>query len=105
MPEAELIPPTKTVQNSGQFQKGHVKAGGRDKGVTNKLTVTVKEAIAQAFDEVGGVDYLKQVATDDPKTFCTLLGKLLPLQIANSDDEQLVVTISYERLNDADNKD
>ena len=103
MPEAELIPPDhKLGRNKGQFVKGQ---GGRPLGAPNKLTVTVKEAIAQAFDEVGGVDYLKQVATDDPKTFCTLLGKLLPLQIANSDDEQLVVTISYERLNDADNKD
>jgi hypothetical protein len=50
---------------------------GRKKGSPNKLTADVKAAIMAAFDEVGGADYLKTVATTDPRTFCTLLGKIL----------------------------
>lgn len=58
------------------------KAGpGRPKGSQNKLTREIKEAIVNAFEKVGGEEYLIRVAEDDPKTFCGLLGKALPLQI------------------------
>ena len=60
------------------------KSGGRKKGVPNKTTVAVKDAILQAFDSVGGEKYLVQVAENDPKTFCTLLGRVLPSEIAVS---------------------
>jgi hypothetical protein len=29
----------------------------------------------------GGQKYLEKVAEEDPRTFCTLLGKVLPLQL------------------------
>jgi hypothetical protein len=38
-------------------------------------------AIMVAFAEVGGKDYLRTVAKSDPRTFCTLLGKILPTQV------------------------
>jgi hypothetical protein len=34
-----------------------------------------------AFADAGGVDYLIKVAKSDPRTFCALLGKLLPTQV------------------------
>jgi len=61
------------------FQKGE---GGRPKGVRNKLTATVKEAIVEAFNQVGGVDYLVSIAYADPKTFCALVGKVIPLEVS-----------------------
>jgi hypothetical protein len=30
----------------------------------------VREAILQTFEEAGGVEYLRRVAKEDPKTFC-----------------------------------
>ena len=54
---------------------------GRKKGTPNKLTASVKEAILAAFDEVGGKDYLLNVAREDHKTFCRLLEKLVPAEI------------------------
>jgi hypothetical protein len=54
------------------------KTGGRKKGTPNKTTAAVKEAILHAFDEVGGASYLASIARDDPRTFCTLLGRILP---------------------------
>jgi uncharacterized protein HemY len=49
---------------------------GRKKGVPNRLTTAVKEAIEKAFDSVGGHEYLARVAQQDPRTFCTLLSKI-----------------------------
>jgi hypothetical protein len=50
-----------------------------------------------AFDEVGGADYLKNVAQTDPRTFCTLLGKILPTQVAG-DTEAGPVRIEFAWL-------
>lgn len=66
---------------------------GRKKGVPNKTTATLKEAILLAAEEVGqdgaGEDglkgYLKRVATEDVKAFAGLLGKVLPMQVAGTD--------------------
>ena len=44
-------------------------------------TAAVKEAIVAAFHEVGGKDFLVEVARSDPKVFCTLLSKLVPAQV------------------------
>jgi hypothetical protein len=54
------------------------KTGGRKKGTPNKLTASVKDAIEQAFDEVGGVQYLVTQARENPAAFMTLIGKVLP---------------------------
>jgi hypothetical protein len=56
------------------------------RGSPNKFTADVKAAIMAAFDEVGGADYLKNVATTDPRTFCMLLGKILPTQVVGDAD-------------------
>lgn len=62
--------------------KGGARPGaGRKKGVPNKLTMDVKTAIVEAFDKAGGVDYLVGVASDDPKAFCALLGKIIPTEV------------------------
>lgn len=66
-----------------------VKTGGRQKGTPNKATGALKDAILLAAEETGidgeGTDglrgYLRRVAKDDVKAFCSLLGKVLPAQI------------------------
>ena len=57
------------------------KTGGRKKGTPNKTTAKLKDAILNAFEEVGGQSYLVTVAREDPRTFCTLLGKVLPKDV------------------------
>ncbi len=58
---------------------------GRKKGVPNKTTALLRDAILQAADEAGGkaglVGYLKKQATDNPGPFMGLLGKVLPMNI------------------------
>lgn len=64
---------------------------GRVKGVPNKNTAAVKDAILNAFTKVGGEDYLVKVANEDQKTFCTLLGKVLPIDVQADVGGQLIV--------------
>ena len=61
--------------------KGSPKTGGRQKGSLNKIKLEVKEAIAAAFDEAGGKDYLVRLSKEDPRTFCSLVGKIVPLAV------------------------
>ena len=66
---------------------------GRAKGTPNKTTAVLKEAIILAAEQVGedsrGKDgltgYLRRVAKEDVKAFSTLLGKVLPMQVASED--------------------
>lgn len=73
----------KEDKKSHLFKKGDPKPpnSGRKKGSQNQMTLAVKTAILKAFDKVGGEDYLVTVAQEDPKTFCTLLGKVLPAEL------------------------
>lgn len=70
---------------------------GRPKGQPNKTTALLKDAILQAAEGAGGKDglvgYLKAQAKDNPGPFLSLLGKVLPLQIANAAGEKLSIEI------------
>jgi hypothetical protein len=48
------------------------------------LTPEIKDGILEAFDQVGGVDYLVELAKVDPPTFCRLLGAIIPSEIKAS---------------------
>jgi hypothetical protein len=71
---------------------------GRKKGVPNKTTAALKEAILNAAAEVGsdgeGADgltgYLVHIARNDIKAMAGLLGKVLPMQVAGDPDAPLV---------------
>ena len=64
----------------GLFVKGN-KGGGRPKGSESKATQLIKSGILEAYDRLGGSEYLYNIGREDPKTFCTLLGKVLPAEI------------------------
>ena len=58
--------------------KGLPKTGGRQRGTANVVTRQVKAAIEDAFDTLGGTDYLVQIGREQPGVFCALLGRVLP---------------------------
>lgn len=64
---------------------------GRVKGVPNKTTALLKDAILKAAENAGGKDglvgYLQTQATANPGPFMALLGKVLPMQVTGADDE------------------
>ena len=80
------------MPHPGKRENLPAKGPGRPKGKPNKLTVDLREAIKKAYEEAGGVDYLKRVAQTDPKTFCALLGKIIPQDINASLSGNLSVT-------------
>jgi hypothetical protein len=72
--------------------KPRPKNAGRRKGTPNKTTVRVKEAVLAAFDQIGGEQYLMTVALRDPRTFCTLLGRILPTEISGPGGDPVEIT-------------
>jgi hypothetical protein len=69
---------------------------GRKKGSTNKLTSDVRQAIMEAFSILGGVEYLTKIATTDPKAFCALLGKLIPVKVAGDSEDPPVLRMTID---------
>ena len=62
---------------------------GRPKGSTNKVSRLLKEVILLAGENAGNeigdnglVSYLQEQAIQHPTAFMTLLGKVLPMQVA-----------------------
>lgn len=70
---------------------------GRVKGVPNKTTALLKDAILQAAEKAGGkgglVGYLTSQASENPAAFMTLLGKVLPMQIQGDPDQPIIHVI------------
>lgn len=72
----------------------HGAGPGRPKGIPNRQTVALKEAIENAFTELGGASYLVHVGKSDPRTFCALLSRLLPTKLANADGSPLLAALT-----------
>lgn len=70
------------VEGSGKRPK----TGGRVKGTPNKLTQAAKDAIATAFEDLGGTDALVEWAKlhpDNRKVFYSQIWpKIVPLQVS-----------------------
>ena len=77
---------------------------GRPKGIPNKTTAILKDAILQAAQKAGGGDedgmitYLQKQATESPAAFLGLLGKVLPMQIAGDQENPLRTITTIELI-------
>ncbi|MCA3039414.1 MAG: hypothetical protein ING37_02260 [Rhodocyclaceae bacterium] len=74
------------TENTGKLPKTAKRPqpkGGSRKGVPNKNTGLIREMIAKALEEAGGVDYLVDCARDprSKSAFLGLLGKVMPVQV------------------------
>jgi hypothetical protein len=82
---------------------------GRPKGSANKTTQAVKDAIAQAADELGGAARLVAWAQEEPQNerafWTSIYPKLLPLQVngPGENGEHLVsgITITLRKPNES----
>lgn len=75
---------TETPKISTKFGKGNP---GKPKGAVSKTPALIKDMIAQALTEAGGVEYLTARA-NDPRTasaFLGLVGKVLPMTLTGPD--------------------
>lgn len=89
---------SKVVRNAAPPNAGK----GRVKGVPNKATALLKDAILKAAEAVGEdmqgkgklIGYCKFLAKNEPKAFAGLLGRVMPMQVTGEDGGALVVEIT-----------
>lgn len=86
-------------------EKGSPKTGGRTKGTPNKLNAALKDAILNTLEKAGGEEYLLTVAKADYKTFCSLLGRVLPLQIGGDKENPIQLETIKRVITDPRNTD
>lgn len=67
--------------------RGTPKTGGRKPGAPNKVTTSVKEALVQAFDKLGGVPALVKWGRENPTEFYKIWTKILPAQAIGIESE------------------
>lgn len=77
------------------FKPGKPKSGGRQAGTPNKMTAQIHEAIVNAFNKVGGVDFLVWLAENKPEVFAGLLKALIPknVNLGSQEDNKLEIII------------
>lgn len=69
--------------------------GGRQKGTPNKADASIKNMVLTALSDVGGAAYLARQAEKNPVAFLGLVGKVLPLQIANAAGGALLIDFRW----------
>ena len=81
-------------KNTGRFGPGNP---GKPKGAKNKDTALIRDMIATALSQVGGVDYLARVAESHPGPFLGLVGKVLPIQLTGEGggDIKQSITVTF----------
>lgn len=71
------------MENKIQKQNLTRQGRGRPKGSPNKVHASMKQAIADAFEQLGGTDRMVQWAMEDPKhltEFYKLAARLIPVE-------------------------
>ena len=72
---------------------------GRPKGSPNKVTAAAKDAIAQAAEQLGGVNRIVEWAREDPKNehafWATIYPKLIPVQVSGEGGGPVAVTFAW----------
>ena len=95
------MPKSPNPKRRGGPKKGSPKApgSGRKKGTSNKSTQLLKDAVLMAAELCGDkldptdkghgglVTYLEKQAVEQPVAFMALLGRILPMQIGGTGDE------------------
>lgn len=68
------------------FEKGKEKTGGREKGVQNHLTKTVKETVLEVFNKLQDDPKanLESFAKKYPREFYQIAAKLIPTEITGN---------------------
>lgn len=71
--------------------------GGRGPGTPNRITANLRADVIEAYAKVGGVEYLMRVAEEDPRTFCAILMRVLPVEVRAELGSDLAAAIAEAR--------
>lgn len=89
-----MATPPKTAYKKGEKRPNQ----GRPKGVLNKNNQAIRDMIAEALNQVGGVEYLAERA-NDPRTasaFLSLVGKVMPIQVTGENGDAIKTVTRIE---------
>lgn len=80
------------------FKKGMARpeGAGRKPGTANKVTTSVKQALIEAFDLMGGIPSLVRWGRQNPTDFYKLWSRLLPIQITGEGGGPVVVQTKHD---------
>jgi hypothetical protein len=70
------------VPENNDISLQNKKGKGRPAGSPNVSTAALKDMILGALSDVGGQKYLAQQAIDNPSAFMSLIGRVLPKDVA-----------------------
>jgi hypothetical protein len=114
------MPQSKIPKDNPASRFGDKVSPGRPKGIPNKNTGLLKDAIIMAATNIGNklsgtglVGYLEDLQANHPPVFAQLVGKVLPLQLVGefahkvtiselSDDELAGIAMIAQRDKDKD---
>ena len=82
----------KTADKKGEKRPNQ----GRPKGVLNKNNQQIRDIIVQTLDNLGGTEYLMEVARSHPAAFMSLIGKTMPLQVVGDKENPLKLEFSWK---------
>lgn len=76
---------------------GTPKTGGRQKGSVNKTTAAVKDALTQAFSNMGGIKKFTEWGRANPRDFYGLWVKMLPAEqvVTGSEGGPVGITVTF----------
>lgn len=69
---------------------------GRKRNQPGKINYNVKAMLMHALHKKGGVAYLEKIADEDPKAFCSLLGKMIPTTLEGNPDAPVAIVQRIE---------
>lgn len=78
--------------------------GGRPKGAKNVMSKTIRDAICQAFDQLGGVEGLvswAEMSNDNLSQLYNMWGRLAPREVHADVNGALTVIIRNEAANES----
>lgn len=82
------------------WKKGKAKTGGRKKGTPNKFDGTMKQAVMEAFQKLGGPDFLvrigKSKAPANKRAMIGLFSKMIPMEVSADVTGAIVVQVGPE---------
>lgn len=81
------------------FEPGNTLSTGRPKGVPNKLTVTIREAVLEAFNELQNDPNNNLIAwgRNNPSLFYQIASKLIPTEVNHSLDNKVITVVTKKK--------
>lgn len=89
------------INKRSAFKKGHIKKGGRKKGVQNKVTRTVKDTVLKVFNDIQSDPKVKlsAFAKRYPRDFYAIASRLIPTELTGNINNKVTISVTAKKPN------